>query len=166
MEIKWRLISEDWQVKRWGSGLQWGREQKGAQQPTPYSQADSQSVTWSATTLYKASGSLRTAFWRKKLNMSLGPGKKQTGWCIESYSMTRPNVSVCSTAWGWTVCGDRAVWKEGDFVFTLPGKLWREYSVQGNRHFYYQRNKAELSSVKAPCSVPAEKKGSEKSHTL
>lgn len=50
-------------------------------------------------------------------------------------------------------------------MFTLPGKLWREYSVQGNRHFYYQRHKAELSSVKAACSVPAEKE-SEKSRTL
>lgn len=50
-------------------------------------------------------------------------------------------------------------------MFTLPGKLWREYSVQGNRHFYYQRHKAEFSSVKVPCSVPAEKE-SEKSHTL
>lgn len=50
-------------------------------------------------------------------------------------------------------------------MFTLPGKLWREYSVQGNRHFYYQRHKAEFSSVKAACSVPAEKE-SEKSRTL
>lgn len=95
------------QVKVWG---QWssGEESRRAHNNLlhNYKLTESQSVTWSATTLYKTSGSLMTAFWRKKLNMSLGPGKKQTGWCIESYLMTRQNVSVYSVAWVWTVCGD------------------------------------------------------------